>query len=233
MVVLISANMIQGAPAEHRLFVRTPKITMEGDQKTFLKMCSTKNTTAPSLSLLQFVVYARGHHSRPRSARVCRTVTIAKDRGGTSGSWISEMQFDRLLEAIENIDINSEIWVQMTPDLALHLLDLPRREHALSDNGPWSAAVGAVTGDFDSRHEGGDEETVAACGQSVRCLALKEKQRGKDNRGREFGAVERRGNKVGKLCFTVGGRFGAFIIMQVVDKASTEAGCVFMPIERV
>jgi hypothetical protein len=115
----------------------------------------------PVLSFVRFATYA---HRRNRwSVGACgEWVALAKGRDKTyasCGIWTctAEIQFDHFLEIGENVKINCDVQLQVTVHLVLHSLDLPRGEHALGNNGPRSAGVSAVTGDFDGNHEGGDE----------------------------------------------------------------------------
>jgi hypothetical protein len=73
-----------------------------------------------------------------------------------------------------------------------------------------------------------------ACGRIAVSQALEEEQSGKGDRGVELGEVKGVGDEVGKFCLAVSGGLGVFGAgKQVTDKAGTEAGCVFMPVEEV
>jgi hypothetical protein len=93
-------------------------------------------------------------------------------------------------ELVEDGAVDVELPVEVRAHLALYLVDLAEREHALADDGPGLVRVRVVADDLGRDHERGQEEAVArraAGGREALLEALEEEQR-------------RKGDDVGQSC---------------------------------
>lgn len=68
-----------------------------------------------------------------------------------------EVSTDLVFELLQNLRLDIQLPLQITTHLPLHLVDLPKGEHALADDTPRLVGVGVVADDLGSDHERGDE----------------------------------------------------------------------------
>jgi hypothetical protein len=64
------------------------------------------------------------------------------------GTWTSKIVFDHGFEVAKNRIINGKLPLEVRTHLALHLVDVAKVEHALSDDGPRLVAVCVIADDF-------------------------------------------------------------------------------------
>lgn len=91
---------------------------------------------------------------------------------GLSDALRRKVLADFVFELCQLGRIEVELPLEVRTHLALHLVDLLERKHALADNTPALVAVCVVANDFRGDHEGGDEQTVARGTPSSRKAGL-------------------------------------------------------------
>jgi hypothetical protein len=101
-------------------------------------------------------------------------------------SWVGARTFEippnHGLELLEGAGLNVELPLEVGTHLTLHLIDLPKGEHALTDNAPGLVGVGIIAYDLGSNHECRDEESVSrgpASGDESRLESLQKVESGK------------------------------------------------------
>jgi len=145
-------------------------------------------------------------------------------------SWVGartlEIPPNHRLEFLKCAGLDVELPLEIGAHLALHLVNLPKSKHALTDNTPGLVGIGIIADDLGSNHECGYEEAVpggTASGDEPRLQSLQKVESSKGHGGREPRAMECVGDKVreGRGGRGGGGRWwlvGA--VEEVVDIAS-------------
>ena len=153
---------------------------------------------------------------------------------GRIGSWASEVLADHVLKFLEGAGLNVKLLVEILAHLALHLVDLPQLDHALTDYRPGLVWVGIIADHLGGDHECADEETMAQWATSSRKSGLEllqEDEGSKCYQRVEFRPVQGISNEIWEL--RVWTRWDGRVLRtrkQMCDGLSTEAGCVLMAI---
>ena len=118
-------------------------------------------------------------------------------------SWVGtrtlEIPPNHGLEFLECAGLDVELPLEVGTHLALHLIDLPKGEHALPDNAPGLVGIRVIADDLGSNHECGYEEAVpggTASGDKPRLQSLQKIESSKGHGGRKPRAMECVGNEV-------------------------------------
>jgi len=109
------------------------------------------------------------------------------------GTGTPKIVLDHRFELGEGGVVDGELPLEIRAHLALHLVDLAKIEHALSDDGPRIVPVSVVADDFRCDHECRNKQSVtrgaAGCGEAS-LKALEEHECGKCDALMELGAME-------------------------------------------
>ena len=68
---------------------------------------------------------------------------------------------DHRLEFLESGGLYVKLPLEVGTHLAFHLVDLPKSEHALTDDAPGFVGIRVIAYDLGSNHKRGDEKAVA------------------------------------------------------------------------
>ena len=77
------------------------------------------------------------------------------------GTQTFEVPPNHRLKFLECAWLHVELPFKVGTHFALHLVDLPKGEHTLTDNKPGLVRIRVIAYDLGSNHEGRDEKTVA------------------------------------------------------------------------
>ena len=103
------------------------------------------------------------------------------------GARALEISANHRLELLESAGLDVELPFQIGTHLALHLVNLPKGEHTLTDDTPGFVGICVIADDLGSNHKRGDEEAVpggTACGDEPGLQSLQKIESGKGHRGR-------------------------------------------------
>jgi hypothetical protein len=117
------------------------------------------------------------------------------------GTWTFEIPPNHGLEFLERAGLDVELPLQVGTHLALHLVNLPKGKHTLTNDAPGLVGISIIADDLGSNHECRDEETVAggtASSDKPRLESLQQVESSKGHGGRKPRAMECVGDEVGK-----------------------------------
>jgi hypothetical protein len=103
------------------------------------------------------------------------------------------------LELLECAGLDIELPLKVGTHLALHLVDLPKGKHTLTNNTPGLVGIGVIAYDLGSNHECRDEKAVSggpASGDESRLESLQQIESSKGHGGRKPRAMECVGDEV-------------------------------------
>ena len=76
------------------------------------------------------------------------------------GTWTFEIPLNHELKFLECVGLDVELPFQVGAHLSLHLVNLPKGKHTLTDDTPGLVGVGIIADDLGSNHKCRDEEAV-------------------------------------------------------------------------
>jgi hypothetical protein len=117
------------------------------------------------------------------------------------GTWTFEIPPNHGLEFLERAGLDVELPFQVGTHFALHLVNLPKGKHTLTNDAPGLVGISIIADDLGSNHECRDEETVAggtASSDKPRLESLQQVESSKGHGGRKPRAMECVGDEVGK-----------------------------------
>ena len=153
---------------------------------------------------------------------------------GRIGAWASKVLVDHVLKFLEGAGLDIKLLVEILAHLALHLVDLPQLDHALTDYWPGLVWVGIIADHFGGNHEHADEVMMAWWAASSRKSGLEPLQEDKGSKCYwrvEFHPVQGISNEIQEL--HVWTRWGGRVLgtcKQMRDGPSTEVGHVLVAV---
>ena len=189
-----------------------------GGELRGIRWCGVRIYRRPSRRSL------RGNCGGGRRRRGCRARTKGRDGGGNVvragfrvrersrgrswesivswvGTWTLEIPPNHGLEFLECAGLDVKLPLKVGAHLTLHLVDLPKGKHALTNDTPGLVRVSIIADNLGSNHKCRDEETMTggtAGSDKSRLESLQQIESSKGHRGREPRAMESVGNEVGK-----------------------------------
>jgi hypothetical protein len=109
------------------------------------------------------------------------------------GSRTLEIPPNHGLELLQGTGLDIELPLEVRAHLPLHLVDLPKGEHTLTDDTPGLVGVGVIAYDLGGNHKRRDEEAVpggTASGDEPGLQSLQKVESGKGHGGREPRAMK-------------------------------------------